>query len=186
MCFDLQLKELSSKPATLKILDQAKAASGQRFPLKDLLNVPMQRILKYPLLLKARSFFIHPFSYFTQELIKHTPDSHPDKINLRAAYAAVQELASFINDTKKDFDALKDMIQSLKQYTGRPLQEYGSLVKDGDFVYRVDLPREKLKPRYIFLFSTAIVICKPHVRRCPGVRSFSFLAGRVLPLQEHH
>ena len=73
MCFDLQLKELSSKPATLKILDQAKAASGQRFPLKDLLNVPMQRILKYPLLLKARPFFIRSFSYFTQELIKHTP-----------------------------------------------------------------------------------------------------------------
>ena len=55
------------------------------------------------------------------------------------------------------------MIQSLKQYSGRPLQEYGTLVKDGDFVYRVDLPREKLKPRYVFLFSNAIVICKSKV-----------------------
>ena len=165
-----QLKELSSKPATLKILDQAKASSGQRFPLKDLLNVPMQRILKYPLLLKVHgargAALANPA---LQELLKHTPDSHPDKVNLRAAYSAVQELASFINDTKKDFDALKDMIQSLKQYTGRPLQEYGSLVKDGDFVYRVDLPREKLKPRYIFLFSTAIVICKPHVRNAVAI-----------------
>jgi cell division protein FtsX len=47
-------------------------------------------------------------------LVKHTPDSHPDKANLRAAFNAVQELAKFINDTKKDFDALKEMIQSLK------------------------------------------------------------------------
>ena len=49
----LQLKELESKPATQKILEQAKKDSGQRFPLKDLLNVPMQRILKYPLLIKV-------------------------------------------------------------------------------------------------------------------------------------
>ena len=61
-----QLKDLASRPITAKVLDQAKKDSGQRFPLKDLLNVPMQRILKYPLLLKvalsnATCFFVCVF-----------------------------------------------------------------------------------------------------------------------------
>lgn len=37
----------------MQIIGEAKQESKQRFGLKDLLNVPMQRILKYPLLLKV-------------------------------------------------------------------------------------------------------------------------------------
>ncbi len=49
------MRELSAKPASQKLLEQARVESGQRFGLKDLLNVPMQRVLKYPLLLKVRT-----------------------------------------------------------------------------------------------------------------------------------
>lgn len=96
----IKLKELSDKTASAKVLEQARKDSGQRFPLKDLLNVPMQRILKYPLLLK--------------ELLKHTPAGHPDKDALPIALNAVQELARYINETKKDHDNLKNMVASLK------------------------------------------------------------------------
>lgn len=141
-----KLKELAAKPQSAKLMDQARKDSGQRFPLKDLLNVPMQRVLKYPLLLK--------------ELIKNTPETHPDKAALAQALAAVQDLAKFINDTKKDHDNLKNMVASLKQYVGKPLQEFGSLVKDGDLMHKTESPRDKLKLRYIFLFSKALVFCK--------------------------
>lgn len=142
-----KLKELDSKPATNKVMAAAKAASKQRFPLKDLLNVPMQRILKYPLLLK--------------ELIKHTPEAHPDKARLIIAKEEVDALAKYINDTKKDFDNLKKMVASLKGYTGaRPLSEYGSLVKDGDLMFKHEQGKEKLKLRYVFMFSSAIILSK--------------------------
>jgi hypothetical protein len=42
-----------ARPAGQKVLEEAKVLSQQRFGLKDLLNVPMQRILKYPLLLRV-------------------------------------------------------------------------------------------------------------------------------------
>jgi hypothetical protein len=128
-------------------MEAAKKASKQRFPLKDLLNVPMQRILKYPLLLK--------------ELIKHTPEAHPDKSKLIIAREEVEALAKYINDTKKDFDNMKKMVASLKGYTGaRPLSEYGALVKDGDLMFKHEQGKEKLKLRYVFMFSNAIILTK--------------------------
>lgn len=141
------LKDLCAKPAVDKVLEQARVASQQRFGLKDLLNVPMQRILKYPLLLK--------------ELIKHTSATHADKIGLAAAHIAVEDLAKHINDTKKEHETLKSIIAGVKQYTGRPLQTYGQLVRDGDLSYRPLTGKERSKLRYGFLFNNGIVVCKP-------------------------
>ena len=86
-----KLKELTLKAPIAKILDQAKKESGQRFPLMDLLHVPMGRVLKYPLLIK--------------ELIKATPDSHPDKKRLFTTQTLVKSLCEYINKTKQDYDA---------------------------------------------------------------------------------
>ena len=83
----------------------------------------MQRVLKYPLLLKVRMGIVR---VNPQELIKHTPDTHQDKQGLIRAHCAVEviiyyfycdrkELAKYINETKKDYDNLKNMISSVKQ-----------------------------------------------------------------------
>lgn len=141
-----KLKELCAKPAVEKVLEQARVASQQRFGLKDLLNVPMQRILKYPLLLK--------------ELIKHTSASHADKAGLANAHVAVEELAKYINDTKKEQETLKSIIAGVKNYSGRPLQSYGQLVRDGDVTYRLQTSKDRAKIRYAFLFNNGIVVCK--------------------------
>eukprot|EP00053_Salpingoeca_punica_P017049 m.162985 g.162985 ORF g.162985 m.162985 type:complete len:812 (+) comp17104_c0_seq1:358-2793(+) len=141
-----KLNELAARPAAAKLLDQARANSGQRFPLKDLLNVPMQRILKYPLLLK--------------ELIKYTPEKHPDKERLPVALTETENLARYINEKKKEFEELRQMVESLKGYSGKPLNELGALIRDGDVVYKCETMKEKLKMRYIFLCTTAIIVCK--------------------------
>lgn len=140
------LQALAERPAAAKLLDQAVKESSQRFALKDLLNVPMQRILKYPLLLK--------------ELIKYTAPSHADKEGLRNALLAVEDLAKFIDSTKKDHDYLKNMVASLKQYSGRPIRSYGVLVKDGDLTYKCDATKARLKLRYVFLFNLGVICCK--------------------------
>ena len=142
-----KVKELEAKPVGMKVLEQAKKESKQRFSLKDLLNVPMQRILKYPLLLK--------------ELVKRTPEEHPDRPHLAEAKEAIDALAKYINEAKKQHDNLKSMTSSLRNYSGAPLSHYGNLIKDGDLMYKCEGGREKLKIRYCFLFSSAIIVCKP-------------------------
>lgn len=143
-----KLKELGEKEASAKLMEQALRDSKQKFPLKDLLNVPMQRILKYPLLLK--------------ELDKHTPDGHPDKKGLANAHQDIQELAMYINQKKKNQDDYKYISQSLKKYpkSGRPLIEFGPMLKDGDFMHSVVEAKNDMKQRFVFLFGQALILCK--------------------------
>eukprot|EP00040_Diaphanoeca_grandis_P019004 m.100075 g.100075 ORF g.100075 m.100075 type:complete len:776 (-) comp27218_c0_seq1:153-2480(-) len=140
-----RLKKLMTEPKFAKILDEAREKSSQRFPLKDLLNVPMQRVLKYPLLIK--------------ELIRGTPDNHPDKQKLLVTQQTVVELASFINQTKKDFDALKKVEGLVRNYKGPEMATIAPMVKDGDLKYS-ETKGGKLKDIYIFLFQKGLVMCK--------------------------
>ncbi|KAG7273978.1 hypothetical protein CRUP_002086 [Coryphaenoides rupestris] len=69
----------------LKLQECAKRANNGKFTLRDLLVVPMQRILKYHLLL--------------QELVKHTHDT-ASKSNLRMALDAMKDLAQYVNENQ--------------------------------------------------------------------------------------
>ena len=139
------------KGSFMKALEKARTESGQRFHLIDLLNVPMQRVLKYPLLMK--------------ELIKATPDDHKDTQGLVHAKAAVDDLARYVSTTKQEHDNLTDMIASLEKYNGPPLQQYAPFVKDGDVMYKdakaTKGDTQKLTLRYAFLLNKAIVLTKP-------------------------
>jgi len=150
-CMEILTGLLKNK-AGAKILEDLKAASGQRFNLKDLMNVPMQRVLKYPLLLK--------------ELIKSTEEGHKDRPKLINAKAAVDNLAEVINKTKSDHDTLMGMIAGLTGYKGPPLQQFAPFVKDGDVMYKdcnsSDKQEKKLNMRYAFMLQSAIVLTQPH------------------------
>lgn len=50
----LQAKQLTTRSETCRLLQGCQERSQQRFPLSDLLSVPIQRFLKYPLLTKVR------------------------------------------------------------------------------------------------------------------------------------
>ena len=57
-----QAKMLQSRGETAKAMQtvqQSSAASERRFPLSDLLNVPIQRVLKYPLLVRVSATWTH-------------------------------------------------------------------------------------------------------------------------------
>ena len=49
----LQAKQLQARGDTSRLLHVCQQRSQQRFPLSDLLSVPIQRFLKYPLLIKV-------------------------------------------------------------------------------------------------------------------------------------
>ncbi|XP_041094509.1 guanine nucleotide exchange factor VAV2-like [Polyodon spathula] len=90
-----------------------------KFKLQDLLLVPMQRVLKYHLLLK--------------ELVSHSTE-RPDRQQLKEALEAMQDLAMYINEVKRDNETLKKMseFQSSIENLQVKLEEYGRPKIDGE------------------------------------------------------
>ncbi|XP_041915000.1 guanine nucleotide exchange factor VAV2 isoform X6 [Alosa sapidissima] len=124
-----------------------------KFKLQDLLVVPMQRVLKYHLLLK--------------ELLSHSTD-RPERLQLKEALEAMQDLAMYINEVKRDNETLKKIsefqssIENLVcffPYQHVKLEEYGRPKIDGELKVSTAVNRTK-QDRYIFLFDKVVIVCK--------------------------
>uniref|UniRef100_A0A8C2YVV6 Osteoclast-stimulating factor 1 n=1 Tax=Cyclopterus lumpus TaxID=8103 RepID=A0A8C2YVV6_CYCLU len=130
----------------MKLEECSNRANSRRFSLRDLLMVPMQRVLKYHLLL--------------QELVKHTTDP-TDKDNLRTALDAMRDLAQCVNEVKRDNEIIRQITTfqlSIENMT-QSLALYGRPKIDGEL--KICSPEKKSKQdRYAFLFDKAMFICK--------------------------
>nr|XP_030694234.1 guanine nucleotide exchange factor VAV2 isoform X1 [Globicephala melas] len=124
---------------TLKVQDG-------KFKLQDLLVVPMQRVLKYHLLLK--------------ELLSHSTD-RPERQQLKEALEAMQDLAMYINEVKRDKETLKKIgeFQSSIENLQVKLEEFGRPKIDGELKVRSIVNHTK-QDRYLFLFDKAVIVCK--------------------------
>ena len=101
----LDTLETCSKSKSFRKFCQAKmieaAERGQNLqPLESYLITPIQRIMRYGMLLK--------------ELCKHTPGAHPDKELLDVALEAVQELAHHVNESKRSSE-LRQKVQAVRE-----------------------------------------------------------------------
>ncbi|XP_069871092.1 guanine nucleotide exchange factor VAV2 isoform X5 [Dipodomys merriami] len=124
---------------TLKVQDG-------KFKLQDLLVVPMQRVLKYHLLLK--------------ELLSHSTD-RPERQQLKEALEAMQDLAMYINEVKRDKETLKKIseFQSSIENLQVKLEEFGRPKIDGELKVRSIVNHTK-QDRYLFLFDKVVIVCK--------------------------
>ncbi|XP_071360566.1 proto-oncogene vav-like isoform X1 [Trachinotus anak] len=130
----------------MKLEECSKRANSGRFSLRDLLMVPMQRVLKYHLLL--------------QELVKHTTDP-TDKENLRTALDAMRDLAQCVNEVKRDNEIIRQITTfqlSIENMT-QSLALYGRPKIDGELKICSSEKRSK-QDRYAFLFDKAMFVCK--------------------------
>lgn len=134
-----------------RALQNCQDRSHQRFTLADLLSVPVQRILKYPLIVT--------------ELIKCAKKGgiQSEVDALTHLHTFLNDISKYINETKRDFEAVQtidDIELSLLEYKGPSLKDCGRLRFDGEF--RIKLVEEKgdLKKRWAFLFDKVLVICK--------------------------
>lgn len=90
------------------------------------LNLPaylisvVQRIPRYLLLL--------------QDLLKRTPENHPDYGNLSKAFAKMENLAVYINNQKQTADGMKAMEQLRLRVEGLKALEGRALIKEADVV----------------------------------------------------
>ncbi|XP_036597813.1 proto-oncogene vav isoform X1 [Trichosurus vulpecula] len=130
----------------MKLEECSQRANNGRFTLRDLLMVPMQRVLKYHLLL--------------QELVKHTTDA-TEKENMRLALDAMRDLAQCVNEVKRDNETLKQITNfqlSIENLT-KNLAPYGRPKIDGELKITTSERRSKID-RYAFLLDKALLICK--------------------------
>uniref|UniRef100_A0A3Q2QK44 Osteoclast-stimulating factor 1 n=1 Tax=Fundulus heteroclitus TaxID=8078 RepID=A0A3Q2QK44_FUNHE len=126
---DLICKE--KEDVRLKLEECSKRANNGKFTLRDLLVVPMQRVLKYHLLLNY---------------IKHTHDA---------------DLAQYVNEVKRDNETLReiDQYQRSIENLNQPLITFGRPKGDGE-VRLVSTVDKRKQDRHIFLFDVAAIVCK--------------------------
>uniref|UniRef100_A0A672JMJ7 Guanine nucleotide exchange factor VAV3-like n=1 Tax=Salarias fasciatus TaxID=181472 RepID=A0A672JMJ7_SALFA len=142
---DLICKE--KEDVRLKLEECSKRANNGKFTLRDLLVVPMQRVLKYHLLL--------------QELVKHTHDA-ADKSNLKIALDAMKDLAQYVNEVKRDNETLReiDQYQRSIENLNQPLMVFGRPKGDGEVRMISSFDKRKQDRLHIFLFDVAVIVCK--------------------------
>ncbi|XP_018420001.1 PREDICTED: proto-oncogene vav [Nanorana parkeri] len=130
----------------MKLEECSQRANNGRFSLRDLLMVPMQRVLKYHLLL--------------QELVKHTVEP-TEKENLKQALDAMRDLAQCVNEVKRDNESLKQLttFQLSIEHLAESLALYGRPKTDGELKIITSEKKSKLD-RYAFLLDQALLICK--------------------------
>ncbi|XP_056366447.1 proto-oncogene vav [Oenanthe melanoleuca] len=147
----------------MKLQECSLRANNGRFSLRDLLMVPMQRVLKYHLLL--------------QELVKLTPDA-AERERLRGALDAMRDLAQCVNEVKRDNETLKQLtsIQLCLHNMPQSLAQFGRPKIDGELKVSSSERRSKVD-RYGFLLDKALIICKR--------RGDSYEAKDVVELQSH-
>uniref|UniRef100_A0A6G1SF83 Protein vav n=1 Tax=Aceria tosichella TaxID=561515 RepID=A0A6G1SF83_9ACAR len=181
------LDELTSKNETIAAqLDRCQQEANEgKFKLRDLLSLPMQRILKYHLLLA--------------QLIKNTSSSNDDYQGLKRAHDAMVDLGQYINEVKRDTEATQIMneieqsILGLNMPPNTRLIDYGRLITDGKVRIKVPLesrPKSsnelskiklaaqdtKMKPkRYVFVFDKVMLVCK-----LSGLRRYQYKEALVL------
>uniref|UniRef100_A0A8C4JB25 Vav guanine nucleotide exchange factor 1 n=1 Tax=Dromaius novaehollandiae TaxID=8790 RepID=A0A8C4JB25_DRONO len=148
----------------MKLQECSQRANNGRFSLRDLLMVPMQRVLKYHLLL--------------QELVKHTPEP-TERENLRVALDAMRDLAQCVNEVKRDNETLKQITNFQLSIENMPqsLAQFGRPKIDGELKVSSTERRTKADRWYGFLLDKALIICKR--------RGDSFEAKDIVDLYSH-
>ncbi|GJQ72601.1 hypothetical protein Trydic_g1266 [Trypoxylus dichotomus] len=132
-----------------KIEELEKQDNNGKFKLRDVLSVPMQRVLKYHLLL--------------ERLIELTDTKHEEYKDLKRARECMLDVAEYINEYARDTEQLTVIKQVRENITNwdntKSLEHYGKLIKDGEIKIK---PHDdgKLRIRYVFIFQKCMILCK--------------------------
>nr|XP_056701847.1 pleckstrin homology domain-containing family G member 2 [Euleptes europaea] len=138
------LRECMENDSLARFFRERQATLSHSLPLETYLLKPVQRILKYHLLL--------------QELAKHYDKSSPGYEAVEEASITMTAVAWYINDMKRKQEhaiRLKEIQERLVGWTGPELGAFGELVLEGQF----RVPRAR-KERVFFLLSKVILITK--------------------------
>ena len=119
-------------------------------------------------------------------MVKATPDSHEDYRSFVQAHEAMIDVASYINEAKRDSELLHNInviensISALTMPDNTSLKDYGRLKKDGELkVQSHELGNgTKHRQRYIFLFDKLILMSKPNSNDTYKLKELLRVAGK--------
>ncbi|XP_030389146.1 phosphatidylinositol 3,4,5-trisphosphate-dependent Rac exchanger 1 protein isoform X2 [Gopherus evgoodei] len=144
------LMELNKIPAVRAFLLSCMLLGGRKttdIPLEGYLLTPIQRICKYPLLLK--------------ELGKRTPSKHPDHQAVQNALQAMKTVCTNINETKRQMEkleALEQLQSHIEGWEGSNLTDICTqLLLQGTLL---KISAGNIQERTFFLFDNLLVYCK--------------------------
>ncbi|KAM4833071.1 phosphatidylinositol 3,4,5-trisphosphate-dependent Rac exchanger 1 protein isoform X1 [Urocitellus parryii] len=144
------LVELNKAPAARAFLLSCMLLGGRKttdIPLEGYLLSPIQRICKYPLLLK--------------ELAKRTPGKHPDHPAVQSALQAMKTVCTNINETKRQMEkleALEQLQSHIEGWEGSNLTDICTqLLLQGTLL---KISAGNIQERAFFLFDNLLVYCK--------------------------
>ncbi|OCT60139.1 hypothetical protein XELAEV_18046157mg [Xenopus laevis] len=142
--------ELNKIPNVRAFLLSCMLLGGRKttdIPLEGYLLTPIQRICKYPLLLK--------------ELAKRTPAKHPDHQAVHSALQAMKTVCSNINETKRQMEkleALEQLQSHIEGWEGSNLTDICTqLLLQGTLL---KISAGNIQERMFFLFDNLLVYCK--------------------------
>lgn len=138
-------RELRKNEDLAGFFQQCQANTGLKLTLGDFLIMPVQRIPRYVMLLK--------------ELLKHTPNDHPDYADLVSARFKIEQITQALDAKKQQAEnmaklmALSDCIT--KKGNVRVAEPYRRYIREGN----ITVERDGKKALYhVFLFSDAIFL----------------------------
>lgn len=111
---------------------------------------PVQRVTKYPLLLR--------------DLIKQTPAMEAEEKHLPQGLEAIERITSQINEAirkSENIEIVKDLEGRVEDWKGHKLEHFGELLLHGSFsVIKGDVKGEVEREYYIYLFERILLCCK--------------------------
>ncbi|CAL8369604.1 unnamed protein product [Lota lota] len=144
------LMELNKVPNIRTFLLHCMLLGGKKstdIPLEGYLLNPIQRICKYPLLLK--------------ELLKRTPKKHMDYPAVEEALQSMKAVCSNINETKRQMEkleALEQLQSHIEGWEGTNLTDISTeLLLHGNLL---KISAGNIQERVFFLFDNLLVYCK--------------------------
>ncbi|XP_029457988.1 rho guanine nucleotide exchange factor 17 isoform X2 [Rhinatrema bivittatum] len=167
-----------ARPAFLKFLEQCMRENKEKQALSDLMIKPVQRIPRYELIVK--------------DLLKHTPEEHPDHPFLMDAQRNIKQLAQRINKGMKSAEEVEKDTRIVQE-----IESHIEGMEDLQAPLRKFLRQEMViemkavggkKERSLFLF-TDLLVCTTLKRKSGSLRRSSmsiYTAGSVIDISSKY
>lgn len=151
IAMDLAKMEAKRKSALADFLKVKQISSHDRLSFFGLMVKPVQRFPQFIL--------------FLQDLLKHTPQGHHDRMSLQLALTQLESLAEMLNERKREaeqFQAFKEMLRNISgKFTARPLSDGNRYLLREDNVTQLEFNQcgmiTKSKSRRLLLLNDLVV-----------------------------
>ncbi|XP_063233431.1 rho guanine nucleotide exchange factor 10-like protein [Bacillus rossius redtenbacheri] len=149
-------------------MDLAKQEAKRKSALADFLKVKQisahDRLSFFGLMVKPVQRFPQ-FILFLQDLLKHTPQGHHDRMSLQLALTQLESLAEMLNERKREaeqFQAFKETLRHIGgKFSARPLSDANRYLLREDNVTQLEYNQSgfitKSKPRRLLLLNDMVV-----------------------------